>query len=625
MLLKGGYTQRLLEINLSSGDIKTRGVDPSWSIKWIGGRGWGARILWEKLVQNPKLDPLGPENVVTIAPGPLTGLLLPSSGKTHIAAISPATGIYGDTNMGGEFGAEIKFAGYDALVLRGRSDKPTYLCVDDDEVELRSAGDYWGKGSLEAEEALKKDLGDEFSVATIGPAGEKLSAIACITTNYGRNAGRTGMGAVLGSKNVKAVAVRGTKDIPVADTERLFNLAQEAWRWILQNHYRKIYHQQGTMIMVDIANETGILPTRNFTDSHFDHASDLSGDMLGDFRKISKSCSFCPMFCGQFCVIKSGKYKGFAIEGPEYETATMLGAVTGIHDLSTIIYGNYLCDELGIDTISAGNLTGLAMEMYKHGIITGKDSGGLELEFGRDESLIEFIKMIGHRTGIGEVFSNGVKSVLKKWPSASRFAMQNKGLEQSAYDTRASLDMALAYATCDIGAHHNRAWTIGKLHPQATSDERARLVIYHQHLRPLFDSLGVCRFPWIELRYPEDNYAAFYSAATGIETTLGHLLARSEGVFNLTRAINVVRGMSKKDDYPPERVFKDAVQSGLNKGAKLTRDAYESLLRTYYEQRGWNPENGIPTKEKLEELGMSDVADHALPWTLFAPHPRRNT
>lgn len=608
--LNGGYTGNLVDIDLTAREIQVKRVAPAWAEQWIGSRGWAARILWEHLLLTPTLDPLGPDNVITIASGPLTGLLLPSSGKTHIAAISPATGIYGDSNIGGKFGAELKFAGYDAIVLRGASDVPVYLWIDDDAIELRAAGEYWGRGSLQTEEDLRNDLGDEFQVLTIGPAGEKRVGMACITTGFGRNAGRAGLGAVLGSKRVKAIAVQGSQDIPVAHLDDLLTLSRDAWRWILDHPNRGIYHRQGTMMMVDIANTTGILPTRNFTDAHFESAREINGDLFeAKYRKISRSCSFCPMFCGQWSTIPEGPFKGCSIEGPEYETATMLGAVTGVHELDVVIYANYLCDELGVDTISAGNLTGLAMEMRRHNMLTPSDVDGVDLAFGSGDALIAFINMIGHRTGIGAIFADGVNAVLEKWPAARRFAMQTKGLEQSAYDTRASPDMALAYATCDIGAHHTRAWTIGKLAPDASDLERAQLVVYHQHIRPLFDSLGVCRFPWIELGFPEERYAQFYHAATGRTATLDDLLRKSEAIYNLTRAINVVRGVSRKDDYPPPRVYHDAVQSGPNEGATLTPTAYERLLDTYYRLRGWSVQTGIPERATLSALNMRDVAE----------------
>jgi aldehyde:ferredoxin oxidoreductase len=245
-------------------------------------------------------------------------------------------------------------------------------------------------------------------------------------------------------------------------------------------------------------------------------------------------------------------------------------------------------------------------------MITKKDLNGLELKFGEDEALLEFVRMMGDREGIGDIFANGILSVLEKWPGARRFATHSKGLEQSAYDTRSAPDMVLAYATCDVGGHHNRAWTIfraKKFGPNVTDEDIAKLVIYHQHIRPVFDSLGVCRFPWIELGYPEENYAKFYTAATGVESTLDDLLARSERIYNLTRAINTIRGATRESEYPPERTVADPVKSGVNKGAKIDLKKYEKLLDTYYELRGWDKKTGFPTRKKLKELRMDDVAD----------------
>ena len=613
MKLLGGYTGKIVEVDLSRGKITIKNVDPEWAIRYIGGRGWAGKIIWDNLIKNPNLDPLGPENVAVVSAGPLSGLILPSSSKTTFAAISPGTGCYGDSNMGGKFAAELKFAGYDCLVFRGKSKNPVYLYIDDDSVELRSAQNYWGKGSLETEESLTKDLGEDFHVATVGPAAEKEVVFGCVTTAYGRNAGRAGMGSVLGSKRLKAIAVRGTRDIPVADLEKLYKLSRDAWDWIVNNPGRPTYQHHGTMLMVGLANETGILPTFNFADGVFSKIEKIDGDAFEkNFRVTSTSCSFCPMFCGHWSFVKEGRYKGRGIEGPEYETAGMLGSNVGVGSLNTIIAGNYLCDELGMDTVSAGNLTALAIDMYNNGIITKKDLNGLDLKYGDEETVLEFIRMMGQREGIGDIFAGGTRRVVEKWPAASRYTVSGKGLEQSAYDTRSAPDMVLSYATCDIGANHNRAWTIFRakhMGPNATKEDIAKLVIYHQHIRPVFDCLGVCRFPWIELGYPEDNYAAFYSAATGLETTLKDLLAKTEAGYNLTRAINVLRGITRKDEGPPERVVLDPVINGPNKGAKIDLKQYDELLDTYYSLRGWDKRTGAPTRSKLEELKMGDVAD----------------
>lgn len=598
----------ILRINLSKNKISEQEPHKDFIYKYIGARGWGARMVWEEV--GVGTDPLGPDNLIFFGSGPLTGLLIPSAGKMSLVSISPATGIYADSSVGGAFGVELKQAGYDAIALRGVSEKPVYIMIDDGDVEIRDAKDYWGAGALATEVQLKKDLEDnDVHVVSIGPAGENLVKFACITSDYGRNAGRTGMGAVMGSKRVKAIVVRGFKDIPIADVEGFMDIAYESYRTISENEFLDIWQRQGTLQVIDWANERGVLPTRNFQETRFEQAEEIGGDKMEEVKTTDRACFACPMTCGNFCVIKEGDTK-VVVEGPEYETAAMLGSVCGIKDLKTVIKANNLCDDLGIDTISSGNLIGLLMEAYEKGIITKDDTGGIELKFGNGEALLKVLEMIARREGIGDIVADGVKAITERWKGTRPFAMQSKGLEQSAYDTRASPGMALAYATCDVGAHHSRAWVISKdleMRDKWTTEDRANLVIYHQHIRPLFDCLGVCRLEWIELSIDENIYADFYTTVTGIKTTMKELLERSEAIYNLTRAINVIRGISRADDYPPERVFCDPIPTGPLKGELLQREEYDELLDTYYRLRGWNDE-GIPTKKTLTRLGLEDVA-----------------
>ncbi|MEM3561998.1 MAG: aldehyde ferredoxin oxidoreductase family protein [Candidatus Jordarchaeaceae archaeon] len=598
---------RILRIDLSKEKIGEEKPKKDWAIKYIGGRGWGARKVWESGID---VDPLGPDNLIFFASGPLTGLLVPSAGKMSIVSISPATRIYADSSVGGAFGAELKQAGYDAIALSGVSKKPVYIMIDDGDVEIRDAEEYWGLGALATEERLKKDIGDEgIHVLSIGPAGEKLVKFACITSDYGRNAGRTGMGAIMGSKRVKAIVARGFKDIPVADVDRFMEIAYDSFNSIYENEFLDIWQRQGTLQVIAWANERGVLPTRNFQETMFEYAEDIGGDKMEELKTTDRACFACPMTCGNYCVIREGDTK-VVVEGPEYETAAMLGSACGIKDLKTVIKANNLCDDLGIDTISSGNLVGLLMEAYERGILTKEDTGGIELKFGNGEALLKILEMIAKREGMGDIVAEGVMAVTEKWREMKPFAIQAKGLEQSAYDTRASPGMALAYATCDVGAHHSRAWVISKdleMQNKWTAEERVKLVIYHQHIRPLFDCLGVCRLEWIELSVDENIYAEFYTAVTGVKTTLKKLLERSEAIYNLTRAINILKGISREDDYPPERFFRDPVPTGPLKGKLLQREEYDNLLNTYYRFRGWNS-RGVPTEQTLTRLGLKDVA-----------------
>jgi len=611
--LKGGYVGKIGRIDLSKNRVKIETVDSAFAIKYVGGRGWGARIIWDEIPAHT--EPLGPNNnKLIIATGPLNGLLVPGAGKTSFSAISPATSYYGDSNVGGMWGTELKQAGFDALILEGKSDKPTYLWIEDGEVELRSAEAYWGRGSLDTEIALKKDLGDELiRVASIGPAGENLVKFACVTCDYGRQAGRTGMGAVMGSKMVKAIAVRGSLDIPVADPKAMQSIFEESMRHILKHYALRIWQRQGTMQYIDWAQENVCLPTRNFQFATYERYREINGDVMEKVNKAAdKACFMCPICCGNFSLIKEGPHRGVGVEGPEYETASMIGSNCALPTFEDIIYANYLCDNLGLDTISAGNVAAFATESYERGIITKKDLNGIELKFGNPQALFDFLKMVAERRGIGNLFAEGVKKASEKLGRGSeRFAMHVKGLEISGYDVRAAPAMGLAYATCDIGAHHNRAWAISydiQVGREKYDEDKIKRVIYLQHVRPLFDSLGTCRFQWLETELDLKFYARFYEAATGVKVTVDDLLLASERIYNLTRAISIREGLTSKEDWLPDRVFTDPVPEGAVKGATLGGDKFKKMIETYYELRGWD-QKGVPTSKKLEELNLKDVAE----------------
>ncbi len=612
MKTKGGYNHATLAVDLSS-SIRIRQVSDEFALKYVGGRGWGARLTWDNL--KPGLDPLGPENLVTISPGPLNGLLIPASGKTSFSCISPATGIYADSNMGGSFGTEIRQAGLDAITIRGKADELSYLWIDDDECEIVAAPQLRGKGATETERILKDDLGgDEVRVMSIGPAGEEGVVFATVNCDWGRNAGRTGMGTALGSKNLKAIAIRGTKDLPVADMDGLMEISERAFGYLMEHPSLEAWQRQGLMMVIDYANTIGFLPTRNFSDAYYPFAGKINGDVMEYQHKISDSACFaCPMSCGNVCLAKEGPWKGSVCEGPEYETAAMFGSNLGMDDFSFILKANQVCDELGIDTISTGNLIGLVMEASEKGLLGEKELGELsDITWGDQEGAIRLAEMIARREGIGDILAGGSAKVLKKWPQLKRIAVHVKGLEQSAYDSRVSMCMALAYGTCDIGAHHTRAWPISKELEEGQDwgpDEKVDLVMYHQAIRPLFDMLGVCRLPWIELGIDENFYAEMYSAVTGIDFTLDQLLVKSKAIYDLTRAINVKRGIRRADDYPPPRTFKDPIKSGPFKGQVADPEIYEEILDAYYRRRGWEIDTGIPKRETLIKDGFQDVAE----------------
>jgi len=598
-MIKGGYFKKHLYVDLTKGSTERRDLSDAFIEKYIGGRGFGAKLVWDNLKRhNFKMNPLGEENLVVIAPGPLTGAYLPSSGKNSFIAISPATGLYGDSSIGGGFGVELRQAGIDVLSITGKAPELSVLFIDNSEATVIPMPELKGKRSLEAEGIIRERLDTQTAhVATIGPAGENMVKFACVNTDWGRNAGRTGFGAIMGSKNLKAIVVRGHRDIPVYDINGLTAEADKAYKYLREHKYFKMWQQQGLMNVIEYANEKGILPSYNFKDSVFARHDQINGaTMLADYKIGDSACFSCSMCCSNICLVKNGKYAGTVVEGPEYESCAMLGSNVGIDNFAAVLAANQLCDELGVDTISTGNLVGAIIEGYEKGILSLSDLDGRNITWGDDDGILELIRMIANRQGLGDIIADGPRRIIKQWPEMDKVILQVKGLEQSAYDSRAGSSMALAYATSDIGAHHTRAWTIAREMEEGqnwSDEEKVDTVIYHQKLRPLFDMLGVCRLPWIELGLNERHYEYFYKCVTGNEVSLEHLLALSNDIYDLTRLINVRLGVSRKDDSLPYKVFASPPLTGPNAGKVIDKEYFQRLLSMYYQKRGWD-EDGIP-------------------------------
>ena len=602
MGIQSGYFRKHLVVDLTEGRAERRDLDDAFLEKYIGGRGFGAKLVWDNLVRHQfKVDPLGPENLLVIAPGPLTGTYLPSSGKNSFVAVSPATGIYGDSSMGGSFGIELRQTGIDALSITGRANELSFLFIDEDETTIVPMPELKGKTCLEAEGLIKARLGThQVRVAAIGVGGENLVRFACVNADWSRNAGRTGIGAILGSKNLKAVVVRGSRDLPVHDLAGLMAESEKAYAYMKGHKFFKLWQTQGLMNVMEYANGRGFLPTHNFKDGTFSRIGKIDGATMVDGYKIGDSACFaCSMTCGNICLVKQGKHVGTVTEGPEYESCAMLGSNLGIDDFGAILSANRLCDELGIDTISTGGLIGAVIEGYENGILSIDDLGGTGITWGDEDAILDLIRKIAYREGIGDILADGSRRVIATWPEMDKVVVQVKGLEQSAYDSRSAASMALAYATSDIGAHHTRAWTIAKEVEQGqdwSAEQKVDLVIYHQTLRPLFDMLGVCRLPWIELGLNEKHYANFYNHVTGGSATLDDLLARSRAVYDLTRLINARLGMTRADDTLPYKVYSCPVQTGPAAGKVIDRAEFDRLLDVYYRRRGWDS-NGVPPVE----------------------------
>jgi aldehyde:ferredoxin oxidoreductase len=606
-----GYGGQILRVNLNEKKIKKEPLDPKLARDYLGGRGFGIYFLYTEVPKGA--DPLGPENKLIASSGPLSGTLVPGAGKMDFTCKSPLTGGYASSSVGGHITAELKYAGYDSIILEGASDSPLYLFIEDEKVELRDASDLWGKGSLTVERELKRRLGEDFQIATIGPGGENLVKYACITHDFGRQAGRGGVGAVMGSKLLKAIAVRGTKSIPVADPKALLEVSRKMYAACKSSGAFEVWWKYGTSGVNAWSNEVGSFPTMNFRSGRLEGYESLSGEVMREKIVVTdKACFGCPSPCGKWS--HSRKYN-IRIEGPEYETTALIGGNCALTDIEDIAYANWLCDELGIDTISTGNCIGFAMECFERGIITTEETDGLNLRWGDAEVVFTLIEKIAKREGIGDVLAEGVRYASQVWGKGSEeFAMHVKGMEISGYESRWAPAMMLSYCLCDVGGHHNRAWAITydlEVGRDKITPDKASKVIELQAIRPLIgDCFGACRLQWVELGLDLGFYAPILKAITGLERSWEDLLKISERIWNLTRIywVREVEGFGRKFDYPPPRWMEEPLPSGPGKGKFIPKEDIDKLLDWYYEQRGWD-ENGIPTKGKLEEMGLLELVE----------------
>ncbi len=600
-----GYGGSILRFDLNKGTFSKQPTPPELARDYIGGRGFGAYFLFTEVPANA--DPCGPENKLIISAGPFSGMMIPGAGKCDFTCKSPLTGGYASSSLGGHFTAELKYAGIDSILLEGNSPKPVYLVISDNKIEIRDAAIYWGKGTIEVEKQLKESLGEEYQIIVIGPGGENGVAFSSINHDYGRQAGRGGVGTLMGIKKVKAIAVRGTGSIPVADTSAYRKAGMDLFTACKQAEGLKPWQTYGTTIVTSWCDEVGALPTRNFSAGSFEGAKTLYGPVMREEIVITdKGCFGCPSPCGKYS--RSKRYNAY-VEGPEYETIGMFGSNLGISDIQDVAMANLLSDDLGIDTISTGSVIGWAMECYEKGLLTQEDTGGLDLRFGNVEAVFTLIKQIAAREGFGAFLADGVKKAAQKLGKGSeRFAIHVKGMEQSAYATHNATAMLLAYMTCDVGAHHNRSWAITydlQVGRELVTAEKVARIIWLQNFRPMFDVLGACRLQWVELAIDRDLYVPALEAITGIRRTWEDLEKVGERIWNLNRLywIRENEGFNRSWDLPAPRFYTEPPTSGVTVGQITRLEDVHKLLDMYYEQRGWD-ENGLPLAEKLAELGL---------------------
>jgi aldehyde:ferredoxin oxidoreductase len=582
----------ILHVNLSDKSIQREKISPDVFKQYLGGRGLGVKLLYDNLAA--QTDPLSPDNLLVFAVGPSTATRVPTGGRFVVITKSPTTGTVFDSHAGGYFGAQLRRAGYAAVVFHGKSDSPVYLWINNDDVEIRDASKIWGKDVYDATDALLEETDPKAQVACIGPAGENLGLMAAIMTDKHRAAGRGGVGAVMGSKHLKAVVAKGTQEVGIHDPERLNKAVEWSRRLIKKNAVtNKSLPVYGTPVLVSVANELGMLPTNNFQEGTFNDADGVSGEkLLERFSAGTYNCHGCPIGCGRLSQI-DGKKMG----GPEYESLWALGPQCGINDLEWITIANDRCNHLGLDTISTGSTIGAAMELVEKGKLDAP------LKFGETEGVLDIIEDIAHMRGLGAEMSKGSKRLAEQF-GAPELAMQVKGLELPAYDPRGAQGHALGYATSNRGGCHLRSYLIGPevlgspvLVDRDRPEGKADLVILYQDLSAAMDCMVVCRFT--NFAWPVDVYAEMISAGTGIELSGRDLLQLGSRIYNLERLFNIREGITGKDDTLPPRFFKP-----LPEGNSRNRVVHlDEMLKEYYKLRGWDKE-GKPKKDTLKKLGI---------------------
>ncbi len=609
--MMGGWTGRILRVDLTRRKTFVEELSPKMAVDFLGGRGFAVKILWDEL--KPGTDPLSPDNLLIFATGPLTGLPLPSSGKMVVAAKSPLTGGYGDGNIGTRASVQLKKAGYDAIVFSGRADSPVMLVINDDDVQIKDAKDLWGRDTFEVQDILESEYGKNSGVLTIGQAGENLVNLAVINSEKGRAGGRPGIGAVMGSKNLKAVVINGSKDIPVNDREELLKLGAEGFKDIRAKDGYDFWLRQGTMMTVEWAQEASVLPAYNFREGVFDGFDKIGGNAMEKIYKVGqKGCPNCNMPCGNLNEIKEGPYKGRIVE-IDYENVGMLGSNLGIDDMNWVMALNLYADEVGIDTIGLGSILAFATEAMEKGFLSTDKTGGIKLEWGNGQAMMEMAEKIVKREDFGKVLAMGHEAVVTELGKETEmFAIHAKNLPVSAYDCHAAPGMALAYGTSPIGAHHKDAWFISlevKMGRDSITKEKPEKLVWMQNVRGgFFENAVACRLPWIELGFDLEWYTKFLKAATGLEFTWNDLHNIANRTYALIRAfwIREKGGWSRKMDYPPIRWFEEPLTKGPLAGTKLSYEGYEKLLDWYYEIRGWDRE-GVPTRQTLKDLKLDYV------------------
>jgi aldehyde:ferredoxin oxidoreductase len=619
-----GWTGTILEVDLSTKTSRRVDLSEHLAYGYLGQAGINARLLFDRVSSG--MDPYSPDAPLIFGVGPLAGTLAPCSGRFSVTFKSPLTGIFGDSNCGGHWGSELKMAGYDHIVITGKAAHPVYLWIDNDRVEFRDARHLWGKDTWETDDLIKQDLGERtIQVVSIGQAGENLVRFAAIICNLARAAARCGPGAAMGAKNLKAVAVRGDRGIHVADKPAFKDAVDQAVEAILGDPLYESAKTYGTLAITGMAQALGFLPTRNFQQSTFDGAGKLTGEVfLKTYGTKHKGCYNCPVACSRYYKVSDGPYAQTMGEGPEYESVSALGAKCGNDNFDSILHANTLCNKLGLDTISTGNTIAWAMECFEKKVLNAEKTDGLDLRFGNHAAIIELIKKIAVRDGLGDVLAEGPLRASRK-VGGSEFVVHNKGLDYPAVDVRGTKGMALAFAVAPRGGDHLKGLSLYEVAPEVYArdilretgidvtpqywlqyETKAELMKWHENWHCVVDSLGLCKLEGIALKPLQPvHFQRMLSAATGWNVPVKEMEHIGERIWNLERLFNMREGKGRQDDLPPPRMLEETIATGPSRGEGLDRASYEQMLSRYYDLRGWDQVTGAPNRAKLSELGLS--------------------
>jgi aldehyde:ferredoxin oxidoreductase len=619
-MYSGGYMGKILRVNLSNKTSKEEPLPEKVAQDFIGGAGFGIKYLFDEVKSGT--DPLGPDNKLIFAPGPFTGAGMPCSSRMSVAGKSPLTGAVGLALSGGYFPAEMKFAGWDIIIIEGKAEKPTYVAITGKNVRFRDASHTWGTNTFDCQQIIKDELRDQnVRVCCIGPAGERLCRVACMI-NERRAVGRKGLGAVMGSKNLKAIAIRGTEPVPIASEEKF-----KTGRSALLKAFKESpvlypeFSQHGTPMVVEVTGALGILSAKNWSETGLFVPEGLCLESQTS-RKIGKEhCHDCPVGCSQMKLARTGPYAGILSEGPDFETIYAFGSNNGIGEIDPVIAADRLADELGLDSVSSGVTIGFAMECFEKGILTLKDTDGIDLRFGNDEAMMTVLRKMAFREGIGDLLADGSLAAARKiGKGTEKFAIQVKGLELAAYDVRGAKAHGLNYATAYTGADHCKGYAFQEIFgvpvpyqvDRFAIEGKGKLTVWNQDIQAVTcDCAPMCKF-LLDMAVPAiacQNTATVMEAITGLAFTSEDVMKVGERLTNLAKAFNVREGFTRADDTLPERLMTEPLKGGASKGQLISREDLDKMLDEYYAERGWDLKTGNPTRAKLTELRLEYVAD----------------